>query len=67
MLIEPLRAMRFVHYIAWCAHQVAAKGMTQMMEDFGNHAYWSGEIAGLQKQLERIREGASVGSFGNML
>jgi len=66
-LIEPLRAMRFVHYMAWCAHQVAADGMTRVMEDFGSHGYWSREIADLQDQLERIREGASVGSFGNML
>lgn len=66
-LIEPLRAMRFVHYMAWCAHQVAADGMTRVVDDFGTYAYWSREIADLQDQLKRIREGASVGSFGNML
>lgn len=66
-LIEPLRAMRFVHYMAWCAHQVAADGMTRVMDDFGTHGYWSKEIADLHDQLERIREGASAGNIGNLL
>lgn len=56
-LIEPLRAMRFVHYMAWCAHQVAADGMTRVLEDFGSQAYWQKEIADLHDQLERIRDG----------
>ncbi len=65
-MIEPLRAMRFVHYMAWCAHQVAADGMTRVVDDFGTHAYWSKEIADLHDQLERIREGAAD-NIGNML
>jgi Ser/Thr protein kinase RdoA (MazF antagonist) len=56
-LIEPLRAMRFVHYMAWCAHQVAADGMTRVLDDFGSQSYWQKEIADLHDQLERIRDG----------
>lgn len=56
-LIEPLRAMRFVHYMAWCAHQVAADGLTRVLEDFGTESYWQKEIADLHDQLERIRDG----------
>ncbi|SHO47895.1 serine/threonine protein kinase [Desulfopila aestuarii] len=64
-LIEPLRAMRFVHYMAWCAHQVAADGHTRVLEDFGTQSYWQKEIADLHDQLERIREGYMP--LGNML
>lgn len=55
-LVEPLRAMRFVHYMAWCAHQVAADGHTRVVEDFGSRSYWQREIADLRDQLERIRD-----------
>ena len=56
-LIEPLRAMRYIHYTAWCAHQVAEDGESRVAEDFGSHAYWQAEINDLADQLERIREG----------
>ena len=55
-LIEPLRAMRFVHYMAWCAHQVMADGTTRVISDFGSDEYWRREIADLRDQLERIRD-----------
>lgn len=55
-LIEPLRAMRFVHYMAWCVHQVAADGHTRVLDDFGTESYWQKEIADLHDQLERIRD-----------
>ncbi len=64
-LIEPLRAMRFVHYMAWCAHQVAADGYTRVIDDFGSSSYWQKEIADLRDQLERIREGYTP--LGNMV
>jgi Ser/Thr protein kinase RdoA (MazF antagonist) len=62
-LIEPLRAMRYIHYIAWCVHQVREDGETMVNADFGTPAYWSNEIKDLQDQLERIRKGpVSVGN-----
>lgn len=63
-LIEPLRAMRYIHYIAWCVHQVREDGVTRAIEDFGTPNYWENEIKDLQDQLERIRK-APV-SIGNM-
>jgi Ser/Thr protein kinase RdoA (MazF antagonist) len=54
-LIGPLRAMRFVHYLAWCAHQVAEDGHSRVAPDFGTPAYWQREIGDLARQLERIR------------
>lgn len=56
-LIEPLRAMRFIHYTAWCAHQVMEDGKTAVMVDFGSRAYWQQEIDDLQDQLHRIEQG----------
>ncbi len=55
-LIEPLRAMRFIHYMAWCAHQVEADGMTRAIDDFGSRDYWQREIDDLVDQEARIAE-----------
>lgn len=55
-LIEPLRAMRFIHYMAWCAHQVEADGITRAIDDFGTRDYWQREIDDLIDQEVRIAE-----------
>lgn len=55
-LIEPLRAMRYIHFISWCAHQVAEDGASRLAPDFGSHHYWQREIRDLAEQLQRIRE-----------
>jgi len=54
-LIGPLRAMRFIHYMAWCAHQVAEDGHSRVAPDFGTRDYWLRELADLTTQMERIR------------
>ncbi len=64
-LIEPLRALRYIHYMAWCAHQVVEDGDTRAIDDFGSQAYWEKEIGDLKDQLERIRHAPS--SFCNIL
>ena len=55
-LIEPLRAMRYLYYTAWCAHQVAEDGVSLVAPDFGSYHYWQREITDLVEQLERIRK-----------
>lgn len=57
-LIEALRAMRYIHYMAWCARQVAADGVSRAIPDFGSREYWRTEIRELADQLDRIRKGA---------
>ncbi len=64
-LIEPLRAMRFLHYIAWLTHQYVADGAAPIIPGFASAEYWQVEIADLQDQLKRIRKAET--SFGNML
>ncbi len=53
-LIEPLRAMRFIHYSAWCAHQVIEDGATAVIPDFATREYWHKELNDLEDQLQRI-------------
>ena len=55
-LIEPLRAMRFIHYITWCAKQFVEDGSTRINDDFGSYAYWQQEIADLKDQVVLIRK-----------
>lgn len=63
-LIEPLRAMRYIHYIAWCAHQVAEDGDSRVAPNFGTREYWQQELADLADQLERIRSGLEPSGNG---
>ncbi len=59
LLIEPLRAMRYIHFIAWCAHQAHDKKSSQsLMSDWGSEQYWSQEIIDLQSQINRIAQAA---------
>jgi Ser/Thr protein kinase RdoA (MazF antagonist) len=53
-LIEPLRAMRFIHYTAWCAHQKADGGFARLAPDWGSPAFWKQEIHDLEKQRQEI-------------
>jgi Ser/Thr protein kinase RdoA (MazF antagonist) len=53
-LIEPLRAMRYIHYLAWCGYQVVEDGKTEVLPDFGSFQFWCNEITEMRDQLERI-------------
>ena len=53
-LVEPLRAMRFVHFIAWCVRQAADGGFSRLAPDWGSPAYWRQEIREFQKQRDEI-------------
>jgi Ser/Thr protein kinase RdoA (MazF antagonist) len=55
-LIEPLRAMRYIHYAAWCAQQSRDPGFTDKNPEWGAEMYWQEEINDLVEQLERIRQ-----------
>ncbi len=55
-LIEPLRAMRFIHYISWCGRQYLEDGDTRINDSFGSYTYWQQEIGDLEDQLHVIRE-----------
>ena len=53
-LVEPLRAMRYVHYAAWCARQQADQGFVQTVQGWGTPDYWQQEIDLLARQHDEI-------------
>ncbi len=55
-LIEPLRAMRFVHYTAWCVRQARDGGFNRLAPDFGSAAYWKQEIRDIERQMQEIED-----------
>ena len=54
-LIEPLRAMRYIHFSAWCARQALDGGFMRLAPGWGTPAYWEQEIRDLDEQIQRIR------------
>jgi Ser/Thr protein kinase RdoA (MazF antagonist) len=54
-LVEALRAMRYVHYAAWCGRQQADQGFVQTVAGWGSDAYWRQEIDQLARQCEEIQ------------
>ncbi len=55
-LLEPLRAMRFIHFAAWCVRQAADGGFARLAPGFGTAEYWRSEIRELQKQRREIED-----------
>ncbi len=53
-LIEPLRGMRYIHYMAWCGYQALEDGDVKIIDQFGSRAYWQQEIADLEDVITRI-------------
>ncbi|MBP7829160.1 MAG: serine/threonine protein kinase [Kiritimatiellae bacterium] len=53
-LVEPLRAMRFIHYTAWCARQKADGGFARLSPGWGSQEFWRQEIADLERQRQEI-------------
>ncbi len=53
--VEPLRAMRMIYYLAWCAHQVDDYKFLQNNPQWGTDAFWQREVTDLSHQLEVIR------------
>lgn len=63
-LIEPLRAMRYIHYLAWCGYQVVEDGRTLVVADYGSHQFWETEIGELEDQMVRIEEAKNPFELG---
>lgn len=60
-LVEPLRAMRFLHYTAWCARQKADGGFARLASDWGTPAFWEQEIRDLEVQRQEILDALEDG------
>ena len=53
-LIESLRAMRQIYFLAWCSTQTDDFKFKQNFPDWGSEQFWHRETADLQRQLQRI-------------
>lgn len=55
-LVEPLRAMRMIHFTAWCARQRLDGGFARVAPDWGTSGYWRQETSDLERQLREIED-----------
>ena len=55
-LIEPLRAMRIIYYLAWCSRQINDYKFKAIYPEWGSDAFWQREISDLHRQLQIIND-----------
>ena len=55
-LVEPLRVMRIIYFLAWCARQIDDLQFQHNFPNWGTDKFWENEILDLRKQLEEIKE-----------
>jgi Ser/Thr protein kinase RdoA (MazF antagonist) len=55
-LVEPLRALRFVHYSTWIARRFGDALFQRTFPHFGTVQYWQREVLDLREQIARIDE-----------
>jgi Ser/Thr protein kinase RdoA (MazF antagonist) len=55
-LIEPLRAMRMVHYMAWLARRWQDPAFPQAFPWFADSNYWFQQILSLKEQFSALQE-----------
>lgn len=58
-LIEPLRALRFIHFHAWIGKRWQDPAFPRAFPQYGTPKYWQEELHALQEQLQLIKQTAS--------
>ncbi len=53
-LVEPLRAMRMIYFLAWCSTQIDDFKFRTNFPDWGSEQFWRREIGDLRRQLQLI-------------
>ncbi|MBI5440355.1 MAG: serine/threonine protein kinase [Deltaproteobacteria bacterium] len=53
-LVEPLRALRFIHYSSWIARRFSDPLFQRTFPYFGSVQYWEREVLDLREQIARI-------------
>jgi Ser/Thr protein kinase RdoA (MazF antagonist) len=56
LLIEPLRAMRMVHYMAWLSRRWEDPAFPNAFPWFAEDKYWESQILALKEQYLTLRE-----------
>lgn len=59
-LVEPLRALRYLHYAAWITRRWRDPAFPRAFPQYGTHTYWAELVADLEEQLGRITESPPV-------
>jgi Ser/Thr protein kinase RdoA (MazF antagonist) len=54
--IEPLRAMRMIYFLAWCARQREDLPFRKNFPDWGSEKFWERELNDLREQLGFVTE-----------
>jgi len=54
-LVEPLRFLRMVHFLAWCSRQRNDERFRNTFPDWGSRAFWVKEIEDLRQQSDVLR------------
>lgn len=62
-LVEPLRALRFVHFSAWIAKRWEDPAFPDAFPEFGSQRYWNEQLMDLKEQLALVREQAERDRF----
>ena len=55
-LIEPLRAMRMIHYMAWLSRRWQDPAFPRAFPWFADDKYWEGQILALKEQMSALQE-----------
>ncbi len=55
-LIEPLRAMRMIYFLAWCSRQINDHQFRRNFPDWGTDSFWHKEINDLSEQMGFVRD-----------
>ena len=55
-LIEPLRALRLVHFAAWISKRWEDPAFPRTFVEFGSERYWGEQVHYLEEELEIIRD-----------
>ena len=53
-LVEPLRALRFVHFHAWISKRWKDPAFPRAFPDFNSHNYWHHQVSDLEEQWQLI-------------
>jgi Ser/Thr protein kinase RdoA (MazF antagonist) len=53
-LVEPLRALRYIHYATWIARRQGDPIFRKTFEWFGTVQYWEKEVQDLREQIARV-------------
>ena len=61
-LVEPLRAMRMIYFLAWCSRQQKDYRFKTLFPNWGSENFWRSEINDLTRQLAHMPTHTSGGN-----